>query len=208
MLIIINNNIVIAFVQSIHTAYKSLYEIVQPQPSFGSDPPRFHLGANHPAAPSGHLNQRGSAQQGGQYSTLSLFFITTTVPLIIYTTLRILRARFVGCNEYQKTNHHSGAANKAKLSRADTAIDKRKLARLSREERVRELIIHHGGRNVSSAVRFLASELEKNKQLLLASLTRRENITCQCSCHVDSEVAQTTSVEHTTGKDHTSKAFV
>jgi len=34
---------------------------------------------------------------------------------------------------------------------------------MNREERARQLILHHGGRNVSRAIRFLATELEKQK---------------------------------------------
>lgn len=99
----------------------------------------------------------------------------------------------------------SGAAtNEAKMGRADSVIDKRKLTRLSREERMRELIIHHGGRNVSSAVRFLAKELERNKRLLMASLASQASVTCHCSCHADGEKAQTPApVERTTGEEHT-----
>lgn len=81
--------------------------------------------------------------------------------------------------------------------------DKRKLARMSREERIRQLILRHGGKNVSTAIRFLASELEKQKQSLFHSLVNETNnksqnggLTnigqdepdeqaghCECACH-------------------------
>lgn len=57
---------------------------------------------------------------------------------------------------------------------------------MSREERVRQLILRHGGKNVSTAIRYLAAELNKHKLQLLA----QHNLTniCNCSCHDESVV--------------------
>lgn len=89
-----------------------------------------------------------------------------------------LSARF-GSNERSSSLHQqdyklSGGCAASRAGRlgeaSDLGRDKRKLARLSRGERVRRLIKHHGGRNVSSAIRFLACELGKQKRQLFESL--------------------------------------
>lgn len=63
----------------------------------------------------------------------------------------------------------------------DSWLDKRRLSSMSREERVRQLILRHGGRNVSTAIRYLAAELNKHKQQLLAGQDLFN--TCACTCH-------------------------
>lgn len=70
-------------------------------------------------------------------------------------------------------------------SKQDTksSLDKRKLARMNREERIRELIRQHGGKNVSTAIKFLATELEKEKKSLVKNLSQAETFRCLCNCH-------------------------
>lgn len=71
--------------------------------------------------------------------------------------------------QQQQQQQRSKYLNLNNYDAHDQRRDKRKLSgRLSREERTRQLILQHGGKSVSKAIRFLISELEKQKQLLVA----------------------------------------
>lgn len=105
--------------------------------------------------------------------------------LIIYTLIKLVSSKFGASNHrvhlnYQ-VNSKDSAENNYVGSAADSWLDKRKLASMSREERVRQLILRHGGRNVSTAIRYLAAELNNHKQQLLA----QEGLVslCACTCH-------------------------
>lgn len=64
--------------------------------------------------------------------------------------------------------------------------ERRKWARMGREEKVRELVRQHGGVNVSTAIRFLGTELEKQKRLLVENLSENLAYSCSCLCHHES----------------------
>lgn len=139
------------------------------------------------------------------HSSMSLTIFTAfIIAIIIYTLMRMLSSKF-GENKQgtrQQGLHYDirrsyNAASQTKIT--DTGplrwFDKRKPTRSNREQRVRDLILQHGGKNVSSAVRFLICELEKQKQSLAASLvpTKANAVefnqqlaaaqACACSCH-------------------------
>lgn len=114
-----------------------------------------------------------------------VLFMAGIISLVVYTMMRMLTARLDvsrPLNGPQRAGWPTARA--ANMETRDLGRDKRKLARMSREERARELILHHGGRNVSSAIRFLVGELEKQKHLLFESLLE-ESKSCTCSCHDD-----------------------
>lgn len=68
--------------------------------------------------------------------------------------------------------------------------------KLTREERLRELILQHGGKNVSSAVRFIIEELKKQKHSLVNNESNKGSqqesfndlCSCSCSCHISHSI--------------------
>lgn len=70
---------------------------------------------------------------------------------------------FGAANRLREQQHYHYQPNGSENNRARNK-------RMSREERLRELIKRHGGRNVSDAVRFLANELHKQKLALLQNV--------------------------------------
>lgn len=127
--------------------------------------------------PGTNLNYR---QQEQQSSTLLSIYTACIIVLVIYTMMKALGARLNGGTLDQNTfiNHSSRSKQDTKSS-----LDKRKLARMSREERIRELIRQHGGKNVSTAIKFLATELEKEKKSLVKNLSQAGMFRCLCNCH-------------------------
>lgn len=86
--------------------------------------------------------------------------------------------------------------------------------RMNKEERVNYLIMHHGGRNVSSAIKFLVREMEKQKQILSENLilesqgdshiNPKENSSCCPHCLLDTNHL---GVEKTVDKHEQSSGF-
>lgn len=183
--------------QSLRSAYRSLEGFGQSplsgNPSFSLDV--ASLGSGHPTR--GHF---GGAAQSQQSSTIPLtIFTASIIVLIIYIMMKTLTARF--CNHQLQSNYkHKATTRRIRSANQsgfpyeetnDLRSDKRKLAKMSREERARELILRHGGKNVSSAIRFLVAELEKQKQLLCQNLSETVS-SCCCSCHANQqEISQT-----------------
>lgn len=158
------------------------------------------------------------ASQAGQSFMSLTIFAGCIMALIMYTILKMLTVRFGGARQ-PRAGSSVGPANrredKSHMGRArrvtDLRQDKRKLAKLSREERTRQLILHHGGKNVARAMRFLIGELESQKQQLIAESGRptgwsspssgdanpveRAEACCSCSCH-HQNAEQTAQSEH------------
>lgn len=149
-------------------------------------------------------------------TTLLTLFTASLIGLIIYTMAKMLSARlFPGDSRRHRHRYHHNNNRTGKkcfgstddlYQRPDEATrctdlrqQRRELLKLSREERVRRLIQHHGGRNVSQAIRFLAAELREQKNSILKSLLMEQDRSneaaapagdyndpsaCVCSCHV------------------------
>lgn len=135
--------------------------------------------------------------QQQQSSTLLSIYTACIIALIIYTLMKGLGARFNDkfgrrAGIYQ-SNYHCSRSNREERDIRST-VDKRKLTRMSRGERIRELIRQHGGKNVSSAIKFLATELEKQKQSLLENLSHERSI-CSCHCHYTGDLGNITDID-------------
>lgn len=127
----------------------------------------------------------------GQSSLSLTIFTAFIVAIIVYTLLKMLTGRF-GSGTRGEVHESSYGKHMRKPTTTDLRRDRRKITRLSREERARKLILHHGGKNVSNAIRFLVAELEKQKQQLLEDNNKLSDnsstCSCSCTCHiVDSE---------------------
>lgn len=122
----------------------------------------------------------GSSQVSGskleQSSMLFTMFTTCIVALVIYTMMNMLSNKLTGGMSMSNNRHHQADGlghqgyHQANTRTTDLRRDKRKLTRMNRDERVRRLISHHGGKNVSNAIRFLVSELAKQKLSLIEGL--------------------------------------
>lgn len=60
---------------------------------------------------------------------------------------------------------------------------KRGRVRLSKEDRARQLILQHGGRNVTAAIRIISSQLEQQRAYLSKESRSKELDKCACACH-------------------------
>jgi len=140
--------------------------------------------------------------QRSQGSPLSMtVFTATIITLIIYVFMKLL-----SCKSRKAGELHTSSKEKIGLSPTGDLdgghspprpLDRRKLQRMNREERARQLILHHGGKNVSRAIRFLVTELEKQKLHLfnqtncqMQEQPREESeeetnvrVRCGCTCH-------------------------
>lgn len=138
---------------------------------------------------------------GGSATTLLTLFTASMIGLIIIY-IKMLAARLPRAGSGGRTNDRTGkncfapadSYRGAETNCSDLRRHKRELLKLSREERVRRLILHHGGRNVSQAIRFLASELKEQKYSILKSFIERkpdENVSsaCACLCHANEPVS-------------------
>lgn len=126
--------------------------------------------------------------QNGNQSTAFTIFTSSIIALIIYTLVKMLKTRFGRQNIFKRRNSCK-YFTKNKKETKDLRQDRKRLVRLTREERVRELILHHGGKNVSSAIKFLAAELERQKGQLFESLSESHS-TCHCTCHSSSVLSE------------------
>lgn len=120
--------------------------------------------------------------------------------------MKALGARFSRVGRNFSTNNY-GESNKEERD-LRFILDKGKLTRMSKDERIRELLRQHGGKNVSSAIKFLATELEKQKQSLLENISHTEGVICSCRCHntdslknINHDGEQDFSVEHPINSD-------
>lgn len=145
--------------------------------------------------------QNTQSQSGGIQSMSFALVMACVMGLIMFVIMKLLTSRFGKSHEPSgKTNARPNKSSRlhgqARFTTTDLRQDKRKFAGLSREERARQLILHHGSKNVSKAMRFLIGELEKQKQQLLAEgdsntasmnqfgeTTRTISQSCSCSCH-------------------------
>lgn len=103
----------------------------------------------------------------------------------------------VACEQKQQQQRQQQRAEYLHVNDCDRR-DKKK-SRMNREERTRQLILRHGGRSVSKAIRFLISELERQKQHLIegSSTATKSNTNqqqgelvvncCNCPCHLVNE---------------------
>lgn len=126
------------------------------------------------------------SSQSNHSSMPFTLFTACILAFIMYTMMKVLPARFG--DSRPKCIGRDWSSNSKCRTRApitDLRYDKRRLARMSRDERARQLILHHGSKNVSRAMKFLIGELEKQKRLLIAesNLSGNADIDCTCSCH-------------------------
>ena len=164
-------------------------------------------------------NARRLATQNTSQSSISfILFTACIIALIMFSVMKLLSAKFKTASmRYDKSQFASktdhgdhdecpGTAERRKQRQQQARCsydndlsysDKKKLSRLSREERTRRLIMRHGGKSVSSAIRFIISEFEEQKRQLMAQsgvgatnpdgVGRHEatsNGCCDCSCHL------------------------
>lgn len=148
----------------------------------------------------------------GTATTLLTIFTASVIGLIIYTMAKMFSARLLppgdgyqgGMNCFSSLATAAAAAKDVQQTSSadfyfknsttgtsrcsDLRKQRRQLLKISREERIRRLISHHGGRSVSQAIRYLASELREQKLYILKSLIERatndaDPTECACSCH-------------------------
>lgn len=136
------------------------------------------LTSNHGSFPK--ILNRASQIQGGQqqYSATLSIFSAIIITLIAYTMLKMLTARLsnhqsVKPGKRKENSHYCTSGSKLSLGRVR--------ARQSREERARQLILRHGGKSVTAAIRVLANELEGQKRTLNDSPP--DDLACDCVCH-------------------------
>ena len=133
---------------------------------------------------------------GGQSQVPLTLFTACLVVLVAYTTLKLLSVRLNGncksryshkATEEEDDDEQDG---RRQIER-DFGCDRRKFARLNREQRARQLILHHGGRNVAEAMKFLALELERQKRQLIVESNLEGNdeglLSCLCNCHSEAD---------------------
>lgn len=78
----------------------------------------------------------------------------------------------------------------------DQTNGRRKRFKMSRDERARQIILRHGNKNVSHALKILAAELQRQKSELIQGEVRSKNASdCDCSCHGEDQVNSGTSIE-------------
>lgn len=140
----------------------------------------------------GGINPKIFQQKTNQSSPLLPIFSITIIGLLIYILFKTFIRRFNSVNSM--TRDHQNTASDFDAHTQTAHLDKSKLQKLNKEERVKELIKFHGGRNVSQAIRYLAAELNRQKQRLLSESDRllkeapRYDVEmiddcCSCICH-------------------------
>lgn len=127
-------------------------------------------------------------------------FTASVFALILYVLMKVLNAKLnPNRYKYNSVDLKTGEIKRGTLTSqsgrfSSKPIDRRKLSKMTREERAKQLILHHGGKNISRAIRFLVDELERQKlQLMDESKKFVEERMCQqnfdgekiclCSCH-------------------------
>lgn len=121
-----------------------------------------------------------SSQQ--PYSVWLTIFSACVLTLIIYTFLKLLTGKLTS---QQSANPIAKGylSSQTKRDRNLGSADKRIRVRLSREERAKQLILMHGGKNVTTAIRIIASQLEEQKLRLGKSQSFESSHECTCACH-------------------------
>lgn len=157
--------------------------------------------------------RRLAAQNDSKSSIAFILFSASIIALIMFTLMKLLSAK-LGSNyaantrRYDKSHDASTGHDKcpgtATTRRQQARCsddsdlsyhDKKKMSKLSREERTRKLLLRHGGKNLSTAIRFIINEFETQKRLLIAQsggvvsdgLGQHEamsHCSCDCSCHL------------------------
>lgn len=135
-----------------------------------------------------------STQTASQASPLLLALLYALVlAMIVYATMRRLSTKCSPLGATKSAAASISDAYRRTPRNAGKPLDRRKLQKMSREERTRQLILRHGGKNVSQAIKFLANELAKQKLQLLeenqrllseaGQLAANFELSCDCSCH-------------------------
>lgn len=107
------------------------------------------------------------AASNGPPPSLFTLFTASVIGLIIYTIVKMVTAKV--SPKYNRNDPFAACRNSETVTK-DIVHDRRKLMRMNRDDRVKQLIRHHGGKNVSSAIKFLANELEKQRKILCENL--------------------------------------
>jgi hypothetical protein len=137
------------------------------------------------------------ADQGQSTVPLSLF-TAAIMALVIFSFLKLASPG----RQKDRNFHNHGKDPAQGHERAQSTWGRRELPRMNRNERARQLIMQHGSKNVSRAIKYLINELERQKLHLIqggSSLAENRipnsnsnNIDgvdddsshcCPCSCH-------------------------
>lgn len=102
-------------------------------------------------------------------SILLSLFTSCLVALILYMLMRMLSSKFSQHSQDKYLTNQDYKKKRRLMTESNLNNDRKRPGKINRDERARQLIMLHGGKNVSSAIKFLVDELEKQKQLLRAS---------------------------------------